>query len=124
MLEGSRAFSITRRHLLCLPKFLLPWQALEFTFCAQGLSFAVERPGSHENNRSMGSGVTSSLSSIVQRNASLDIGGVASIECSISAADHVDNVCLRMIHTPLLALLPVPLLPTFPGLPALVHAVD
>src|SRR5712691_5881393 len=57
----------------------------------------------------MGSGVTPSLPSIVESNASLDIDGVAGIERPISTADHVDVVCLQMrylIHTPLLALLP------------------
>ena len=106
MPAGSHAFSFQRRYLLCQPHFLLPWQALELAFCAQCFSFAIECPGSHENNGSMGSGVMSSLPSIVQRNASLDIGGVPGIERSISAADHVDIVCLWMIHTLLLALLP------------------
>src|SRR5262249_58560724 len=104
MLEDSPAFSFQRRYLLCQPHLVLPWQALELTFCAQCLSFAVERPGSHENNRSMGSGVTSPLSSIVESNAPFDVGGVASIERPISAADHVDIVYLRMIHVPFLAL--------------------
>ncbi len=106
MLEGSRALSLQRRHLLCQPQFLLTWQALELMFCSQCLSFAVERPGSNERDRSMGSGVASSLSSIVQSNASLDIAGIPSVERPINAADHVDVVCLRMIYTPLLALLP------------------
>src|SRR5260221_156144 len=60
------------------------------------------------------SGRAPSLSSIVESNASLDIDGVPSIERSISAADHVDVVCLRMryvIHPPLLALLPVAFAP-------------
>src|SRR6266566_838724 len=98
-------------------------QSLELTFCSQCFSFTVERPGSHERDRSMGSGVTPSLSSIVERNASLDINGVASIERPVSTADHVDVVCLRMryvIHTPLLALLPFTRLP-FPGLRVLMR---
>src|SRR5262249_21586476 len=103
MLEDSPAFSFRRRYLLCHPQFLLPWQALELTFCAQCLSFAVEGPASHQGNRSMRSGVASPLSSIVQRNASLDIGGVPGIERPISAAAHVDVVCLLTIHTLLLA---------------------
>src|SRR5215470_11392993 len=100
MLEDSRAFSFTKHHLLCQPQFLLPWQALELTFCAQCLSFAIERPGSDKSNRSMGSGVVSPLSSIVESNAPFDVGGVASIERPISAADHVDIMRLRMIHIP------------------------
>src|SRR5215467_5313836 len=98
-------------------------QSLELTFCSQCFSFTVECPGSHERDRSMGSGVTPSLSSIVQGNASLDIDGVASIERPVSAADHVDVVCLRMryvIHTLLLALLPFTRLP-FPGLRVLMR---
>src|SRR6266516_902880 len=109
MVEDSRASSLKRCSLLCQPQFLLTWQALELTFCSQCLAFAVERPSSHERDRSMGSGVTPSLPSIVESNASLDIDGVPGIERPISAADHVDVVCLRMrylIHTPLLALLP------------------
>src|SRR5258707_11978603 len=96
MLAGSRALSLQRRNLLCQPQFLLAWQALELTFCSQCLSFAVESPGSHERDRSMGSGVTSSLSSVVESDASLDIDGVPSVERPISAAGHVDVVCLRI----------------------------
>src|SRR5260370_29635570 len=94
MVEDSRAFSFRKGGLLCQPQFLLAWQALELMFCSQCLSFAVESPGSHERDRSMGSGVTCPLSCIVQSNASLDIDGVASVERPISAADHVDVVCL------------------------------
>src|SRR6266699_4632477 len=110
MLEDSRAFSLESSHLLYHPQFLLAWQALELTFCAQGLSFAVKRPGRHERDRSMGPGVPPSLSSMVQSNASLDIDGVAGVERPISAADHVDVVCLRMrymLQTPLLVLFPL-----------------
>src|SRR5260370_36667478 len=109
MVEDSRAFSFRKGGLLCQPQFLLAWQALELMFCSQCLSFAVESPGSHERDRSMGSGVTCPLSCIVQSNASLDIDGVASVERPISAADHVDVVCLRiryLIHPSLLTLLP------------------
>src|SRR5215471_2518256 len=96
---------------------------LELTFCSQCFSFTVERPGGYERDRSMGSGVTPSLASIVERKASLDIDGVASIERPVSAADHVDVVCLRMrylLQTPLLALLPFTRLP-FPGLGVLMR---
>src|SRR5260370_2903501 len=109
MLAGSRALSLQRRHLLCHPQFLLTWQALELTFCSQCLSFAVERPGSNERDRTMGLGVASSLSSIVQSNTSLDVGGIPRAERPINAADHVDLMCLRIIHTPLLTPLHCPL---------------
>ncbi len=108
MVEDSRAFSFKKGGLLCQPQFLLAWQALELTFCSQCLSFAVESLGSHERDRSMGSGVTSSLSSVVESDASLDIDGVPSVERPISAAGHVDVVCLRIgyvIHPSLLVLL-------------------
>src|SRR6266699_4584291 len=110
MLEDSRASSFKSSHLLCHPPFLLTWQALELTFCAQCLSSAVERPARHQRDRPMGSCVPPSFSSIVQSNASLDIDGVAGVERPISAADHVDVVCLRMrymLQTPLLVLFPL-----------------
>src|SRR6516225_8221413 len=118
MLKDSRAFSFKCSHLFCHPQFLLAWQAFERTFRAQCLSFAVERPGRHERDRSVGSGVAPSLSGIVQSNASLDIDGVAGVERPISAADHVDVVCLQMryvLQTPLLVLVPLAPL-TLPGL--------
>src|SRR5260370_8151798 len=116
MLEDSRASSFKSSHLLCHPQFLLTWQALELTFCAQCLSFAVECPGRHERDRSMGSGVPPSLSSIVQSNASLDIDGVPGVERPISAADHVDVGRLRMrygLQTPPLFLFPLSPPPPF-----------
>src|SRR5260370_554268 len=56
----------------------------------------------------MGSSVTTSLSSIVESNASLDIDRISSIKRPIRAADHIDVVCLRrryLLQIPLLTLL-------------------
>src|SRR3954454_6317068 len=96
MAGNSLLLPFEQRGFLYHRKFSRTWQTFDRTLCSQCFSFAVESPRCYERDRSMGSSVMPSLSSIVESNASLDIDSVPSIERPVSAADHVDVVCLWM----------------------------